>query len=88
MKSDPSQPHRAAAAKRLAHLGGLAARTDAAERRILDAAEDRLRIVRAELDQLRPRALADDAAAERYQALTLESGQLDTVIANARAVLR
>lgn len=80
--------HIAAAKSRLAHLGALAAKTAAAEQQILAAAESRLETVAAELERLRPRALADRAVGDRYQALTLERGRLETIIANARQVLQ
>jgi hypothetical protein len=87
MTSEPPSPHIEAARRRLAHLGGLAAQTEEAERRILTSATDRLAVVREELDKLRPRAIADHAAGDRYLALTQERGQLETVIAQAQQVL-
>ena len=74
-----------AARTRLVHLAAVAERSNQAERRIHDAAVDRRSIVERELQTLRPRVNLDDAAAERYQALILERGQLDTVIASAQA---
>ncbi|WP_431860155.1 hypothetical protein [Azospirillum sp.] len=79
--------HIEAAKRRLVHLAGLAEKTAETERRILAAAEERLAAVCADLDKLRPRALTDQDAGEQYQALTLERGQLETVIARAREVL-
>lgn len=76
--------HIDAARTRLGHLGGLAARTDAAERNILKAAEKRLEAIRADLDRLRARVHTDEAAATQYQALTLEAGQLETIRQQAR----
>lgn len=75
--------HIQAAKRRLCHLSGLSGRVDEAERRILEAANDRLGTVQAELEQLRPRVNLDPAAAEQYQAHTLEVGQLRQVIARA-----
>lgn len=77
----------AACRTRLAHLGGIASRTDDTERRILAAAEERREAVARDLATLRPRVLLDPAAAERYQALTLEAGQLSQVVARAAAAL-
>lgn len=77
----------AACRTRLAHLGGIAARTEETERRILAAAEERRETVSRDLATLRPRVLLDPAAAEQYQALTLESGQLSQVVARASAAL-
>lgn len=85
-KRRPDQ-HLAAARSRLLHLAGLAAKTEATERQILAAAEARLAAVRADLDKLRPRALTDAAAGDRYRELTLEAGQIETVIAQAREAL-
>lgn len=79
--------HIDAAKRRLAHLGGLSARTEATERRILDAAQARIEAVEADLNALKGRALVDDEAADRYRALTFEHGQLDMVIARARQEL-
>lgn len=74
-----------------AHLGelhGLAAKTEAAERRILASAEARLDEVNAGLDRLRPGAeSAPDAHQDRYLALVKERGKLHTVIAKARRAL-
>lgn len=55
----------------------------ASERHILAAAQDRLQHVQKELGALKPRAVLDDAAGDRYQALILERGQLEQVIALA-----
>jgi len=79
--------HHKAIHRRLTRLAELGAKTDAAERRILDAAEHRREVVHGEIAKLRPRALIDDATGERYQDLVLERGRLDIVIANARARL-
>jgi hypothetical protein len=74
-----------------AHLGelhGLAAKTEAAERRILSSAEARLDEVNAALERLRPGVeAAPDKSQDRYLALVEERGQLNTVIAKARQVL-
>ena len=83
----PADRHIEAAKRRLAHLGALSARTVETERKILAAAEDRLAAVEADRASLRSRALIDPAAADRYQALTLERGQIETVIGRAREAL-
>lgn len=72
----------------LAELAGLQQRTDAAERKILASAEQRLGSVNAMLRLAAPKAKAGnpDAVAE-YQALVLERGQLNIVIARSRATL-
>ena len=87
MQSGKPDQHIEAAKRRLAHLAGLGAITQQTERRILDAATERLGVVQGDLDRLRPRAIADGAAGDDYQRLTLEAGQLHTVIANAQQAL-
>jgi 2-phospho-L-lactate guanylyltransferase (CobY/MobA/RfbA family) len=77
--------HIQATRTRLAHLGGLSAKSDAADKAILHAAEQRLAVVDSDLAKLSPRAIADAAAGDAYQRLTLERGQLVTVIARAQA---
>ena len=78
--------------KTRAHLGELHAlgeKTEAAERKILAAAEKRHAAVLRELDDLRSgiEGMADDVQ-DRYLALVAERGQLDVVIAKARVVLK
>ncbi len=58
------------------------------EKRILESAEDRLTHVQKQLESLRPQVLLDDAAADRYQELILERGQLHQTIAMAKHALR
>ena len=72
---------------KLSELYGLSEQTDAVEKKILAGAEQRLSVVNAELDKLRPRVNLDDSAADRYQDLILERGRLQEVIANARGRL-
>lgn len=78
----------AAIRRRLGDLGRASAKTDAAERQILEAAEDRHQAVQRAIDALRPRAVADREAAERYQELVEERGRLWKVIAAARERIR
>jgi hypothetical protein len=73
--------------RQLGELGALATRTEADERRILEAAEKRLERVEGELDSARAVAMGAPADADRYQALIEERGRLNQVIAQARAVL-
>ncbi len=71
-----------------AHLGELAhlsAKTEAAERRILDLAEKRLTALEGEMREARGGALTGDG--DRYAQLVMERGQLQQVIARARSVL-
>ena len=83
MPDRDADKHIAAAKTRLAHLSGLQDRTAQAEQRIHDAAVARRVDVDSDLNRLRPRVHLAGDAAEQYQALILERGQLDTVIANA-----
>ena len=72
---------------RLGDLAALSAKTEAAERRILEHAEKRLGVIAGRLEEIRPRALLDDALADEYQRLILERGKLNLVVAQARRVL-
>lgn len=71
----------------LGDLAALSAKTEAAERRILAQAERRLGVIAGRLDEIRPRALLDEAMADEYQRLILERGKLNLVAAQARRVL-
>lgn len=62
-------------------------RTDDSERRILDAAEQRLGAVGKRLGELRPTAMSRRKHGDEYMALTTERGQLLQVIENAKARL-
>jgi hypothetical protein len=77
--------HHKAIQNRLVKLASLGAKTDATEAKILEAAQHRLESVESQIKQTRPRAILDDKAGERYQALVLERGRLNLVIAQARA---
>ena len=74
-----------------AHLGelhGLAAKTEAAERRILERAEARLEEVSAAIERQRPGVeAASDSSQDRYLSLVEERGQLEIVIAKAKKIL-
>lgn len=72
----------------LGELAGLAHKTEAAERRILAAASQRLEAVQAEIERARPGVEAGpDSAQDRYLELVAERGQLEQVIARAREAL-
>jgi|GEM_PF-5481220 len=81
------ETHIAAARQRLSSLAGIAAKTEATERRILAAATDRLGKVEADIARLAPRVNLDDSAADAYQAAILERGQLAMVITRANEAL-
>lgn len=65
-------------------LAALSARTRESEQAILDRAMAREGEVRGRLDELRPRAVQDEAAGKEYRSLVLELGKLQQVIATAR----
>lgn len=80
--------HMDAARTRLGELGALAARTEAAERRILELAEQRLEDVQAAITRARPGIeIAPPAAQDRYLSLVSERAQLSAVIARAKSAL-
>ena len=72
----------------LGDLAGLSAKTEAAERQILAAAEKRLATVQAAIERARAGVEASpDDAQQRYLDLVTERGQLHTVIAKAKQAL-
>lgn len=74
--------------RQLGELGALAQKTEADERRILDAAEKRLTQVVGEIQKAGQAILIGDAERDdEYMALVEERGRLEQVIAQARAAL-
>lgn len=72
----------------LGDLAGLSAKTEAAERNILAAAEKRLATVQTAIDRAAAGIeAAPDDAQQRYLDLIAERGQLHTVIAKAKQAL-
>lgn len=71
----------------LGELHGLATKTEAAEQRILAAANERLASVQKEIDAAGNVEAADEAAQDAYLELIRERGQLHVVIAKARKAL-
>lgn len=72
----------------LGELHGLAAKTESAERRILERAQSRLDEVNAMISRQRPGVEgASESAQSRYLSLVEERGQLNVVIAKARKIL-
>lgn len=69
----------------LGELAGLASKTEAAERKILSSAEQRLASVQNELLGIHGAEFGKDA--DRYTELVAERGQLQIVIAKARRAL-
>lgn len=81
--------HLARTRSQLGELHGLAAKTERAERRILEQAQRRHAEVVAAIERARPGIDgAPDAAQDRYINLVKERGQLEVVIAKSRAALR
>jgi hypothetical protein len=66
---------------RLADLSAMAAQQQADNDRLADAAADRMRAVNEELGELRPRVNTDRMAADQYQRLIMERGQLQLTLA-------
>lgn len=66
---------------RLADLSAMEARHQADNDRLADASAARLRAVNDELDELRPRVNIDRMAADQYQRLIGERGQLQLTLA-------
>lgn len=83
MKTDMQQAAENAR-RQLGELSELSAKSDAAERKILEAAEKRQEWVSGQIAELRPRALLENEASDRYQALVEERAKLDIVIAQAK----
>ena len=71
-------------AKLSGSLHAMGAKTDAAEKRILDAALKRDDAARSRMDELRPVVLTQAGAAREYQVLALELRRLALVIEMAR----
>lgn len=65
-------------------LHALSARTDAAEKRILQTAQEREEAVLARMQELRPTAITNAASSGEYQTLAIERRRLSLVIAMAR----
>lgn len=68
----------------LSDLAGQQAKAAASGGKIHDSARVRLGVVQARMEELRPKALTDQAAADEYQALTEETGRLNIVLGQAR----
>lgn len=79
--------HMETARRQLGELGAMAAKTEAAERDILERAEKRLTEVEGGLDELRQQALSSDEAGQAYTDAIEERGRLHQVIAQARQTL-
>ena len=72
----------------LSDLHGMAAKTEAAERNILAAAEKRHAAVVAEIDHLQPGVEGGSPEVhDKYLELVSERGQLEIVLSKARAIL-
>lgn len=72
----------------LGELGALASKTETAERRILESAEQRLQEVQQQIDRLQVGIdTAPDEEQQRYTDLVTERGQLHQVIAKSKQAL-
>ena len=79
------QNHINATANNLGELAAMASQTEAAERKIMSAAVDRLAKVEKELPSARVSAMAGtDEQKDAYNRLIGERGQLNQVIAQSR----
>ena len=67
-------------AAQLGRIGRMEKECQDAERQILEAAEHRLGVVNARLDELRAKAVADEQAGAEYQKLVEERGVLLTML--------
>lgn len=70
--------------RKLAELGAMSSRTDAAERRILESAEAQLEKMQARISEIRPTVLVDGEHADEYKRLISDRHRLGVVIAQAR----
>jgi hypothetical protein len=72
----------------LGELGGLAAKTESAERKILESAEARLDVVQKAIKRAQAGAeAAPEKEQDRYLALIEERGQLNIIITKAKRAL-
>jgi len=71
--------------RRLAELSAMGGKAALAGVKIAEAAAGRRAVVQSRIDDLRPKALTDAAAAAEYQTLIEERGRLDQVIGRSRA---
>jgi len=78
----------AEAARLLGSAQAMSVKTEAAEKKILQAAIARDKVVRARLEELRPLVLVQPGASHEYQVLTLELRRLALVIEMARKHLK
>lgn len=73
--------------RKIESLAALERKTRESEKRILASAMKRRAWVNDQIASLRGKVVGDDDAAERYQGMIHERGQLDTVIQNSRKAL-
>ena len=70
--------------RKLAELGAMSSRTDAAERRILESAESQLQKMQARIAEIRSAALLKGTDTDEYQRLIADRHRLQVVVAQAR----
>ena len=71
-------------ALQLGRIGRMERECDEADRQLQEAAEHRLGVVNARLEELRPKALTDEAAGAEYQRLIEERGVLHGMLAQQK----
>ena len=70
--------------RQLVELSELSSKTEAAERKILETAEEKLAEINERLQKLRPDAVLDAGSSDEYQNLVNDRARLNLVIAQAR----
>lgn len=75
---------REAGRARLAALEGHLSSIQEAEKRIMQQAQQQVDAITKRLDELRPKVLLDEAAADEYTDLVEKRGRLNVVIGHAR----
>lgn len=71
-------------ALQLGRIGRMERECDEADKQILEAAEHRLGVVNARIEDLRSKALTDEAAGAEYQRLIEERGVLHGMLAQQK----
>ena len=71
-------------ALQLGRIGRMERECDEADKQILEAAEHRLGVVNARLEDLRPNAIGDESAGAEYQKLIEERGTLHGLLGQKR----
>ena len=78
--ADPSPAYRDAIRKKLADLAVMQRQIAATDRKISEAAQDRLKVVQREIDEVSQKAYGDDNAGAKYRDLLTERGRLHRLL--------